>query len=137
MYDGTNTEFKVEYTGDRDANYYILNYDEKAGLLRFNNSMYYIGPGDLKKFEGKGVLIFDLYYRDVFEDVMQMNGVYKVGNNIEYNFFSKVPWILGMDLTGIIKILWEQLKMLLPAGLVVLSILLIMYLTRYVVRLFI
>lgn len=136
MYDATNTEFEVEYVGNRDASYYMLIYDENDRSLRFSHSSYYIAPGDIKKFEGKGVLIFDLYYRDVFEDVMQMNGDYKMGNNIEYNYFYKVPWKLGIDLNGIIQILWEQLKMLLPAGLVVLSIMLIMYLTRYVVRLF-
>lgn len=139
MYDGTETEFEMEYIGNNAIYYKKFYFDNDAGLLRFDKTYFVMDPGAVREFDGKGVLIIRKAYYDQdleLEDVLRMNGVYEVGDHFRYDFFYRAPWILGMDLMGIMEVFWEQLSMLLPVGLIVLSVPLLIYLTRYTVRLF-
>lgn len=135
MYDGTNTVLEVTNNTSGYIDYKMLNYNDINGSISFDKYNYSIAGGSTKEIEGKGVLIFELDGGNL-KDILTISGVYEVGDFVRYGFFQRVPWILEMDLMGIIRVFLEQLSMLLPVGLIVLSAFLLINLLRYTMRFF-
>ena len=135
MFDGSGSAFEVSNLTDRYLYYKLLNYNEDDDSIMIGESTGDIGRGASKSFEGKGVLLFKVN-RSELEDTLTFEGVYEVSDSMRYDFFVNPPWILRMDLAGIIRVFWEELSMLLPVGLVILSMWLLTRLVKYTMGLF-
>lgn len=134
MFDGSETVFELTNNSDGWENYKIFYYQGDGSLI-FDSVTDIIGPGCSEQFDGIGALLLEVAGGS-FEDVFTLNGVYEVGDYIRGGFFPVPPWILGMDLAGLLEAFWNQLQTLLPAALIVLSASLLISLAKYIVRLF-
>jgi hypothetical protein len=133
MYDGTDTEFKITNNTDSYVEAKQFEYDESD--RSFDASGDYFAISDTKTFTGVGFILFGFPIDDLPYN-LEFNGVYEISNYVGSGFFPVPPWILRMDLAGMIRVLLDQLSMLLPAGLVVLSVFLLVSLLIYTVRSF-
>lgn len=135
-FDGTRTPLEVTNTHEYEfeLDYKLLTYNDD-GSLDFDSNEYGIDFGETQSFDGRGVLIIDLS-KNRYEIDYTLKGVYELGDYFRSDFFQMPPWILGMDLSGILGAFLENLPKLLQAGLVVLSVFLLINLARYMVRLF-
>lgn len=133
-YNGYETPFQVSNnTDDRAISYKQFEYDGAGGYVEGVYET--MAPGEVHSYIGKGFLLFSLYMDDL-ENSVTCEGVYKLTDYIDADFFRVPPWILEMDLTGVIRGYLEQLSMLLPVGLVILSAFLVISLMRFIMRLF-
>lgn len=135
MFDGSGSAFEVRNLTDDYISYKLLNYNEDDGCITIGASLASIGRGASEYFEGKGVFLFKVARSDL-ENTLTFEGVYEVSDVVRYDFFVNPPWILRMDLAGIIRVFWEELSILLPVGLVVLSMWLLTRLVKYTMGLF-
>jgi hypothetical protein len=129
MYDGTETEFKIINNIDDSVNCRKFEYNESDNSFEASG----LNIQGSRTLTGKGFLLFKLddeYYNTTF------NGVYEVSNYIRSGFFWAPPWIFRMDLAGMIRVLLDQLSMLLPVGLLILSVFLLASFLIYMVRSF-
>lgn len=115
--------------------YNRFEYNEFGGSIAFNNSIKSLDSGKGVLTFGKGAFLFPISAGNV-QYYLDIQGVYEVRNYIRKSFFRIPPWILKTDLAGIIRALLGQLSMLLPVGLVILSVFLLISLIRYIVRSF-
>lgn len=134
MYDGTETEFKIINNIDDHVHCKQFEYNEFDHSFEASGTN--ISIEGSRTLTGSGFLLFrlnDEYYNTTF------NGVYEVSNYIESDFFQvPPPWILKkmMNLTELLGAFLKQLKMLLPVGLVILSVFLLISLLLYTIHLF-
>ena len=135
-FDGTRTplEFINSHKYQLDIAYRILHYNDD-GTFNLDSQEYSVGYGQTQIIDGKGVLIVDGSLGN-YEIDYSFEGVYEVGHSVRSDFFQKPPWILAMNLNGILGGFLEILPKLLQAGLVVLSVFLLINLARYMVHLF-
>ena len=134
-YDASEEYFEVTNTTDSMIKYREFQYNEYDDSITYSAHIEWLYSGDGALYFGKGILMFPFNTGNV-QYFLDIEGVYEVGNYIRKGFFLVPPWILGMDLAGIIQALLGQLSMLLPVGLVILSVFLLISLIRYIVRSF-
>lgn len=130
MYDGTETRLQITKNIDDHINFKRFKYNESDHSFDYLGD--YLGIGDGRTLSGKGFIVFtssDLQY-------VTFEGVYGFVDYISEYFFQTPPWILRMDLAGMTRVLLDQLSMLLPVGLVILSVFLLASLLIYTVRSF-
>ena len=133
MFDASEEVFEMKNISDVYLRYKVHYYNEDTGSIDFNTGTSVFNG--TKTLEGKGVLMFE-FTEDDLPYKLELNGAYEVGDYISEDFFPSPPWILRMDLAGMIRVLLDQLSMLLPVGLVVLSVFLAISLLLYTMRLF-
>jgi len=133
MYDGRETEFKVTNNNEGSIEYRNFEYNEISDSL--DNPDWSDWLYTSLTLTGRGVLLFPYNINDL-EDNITIEGDYEVSEYVRLGFFQGPPWILKTDLTGMIQALLDQLSMLLPVGLVILSAFLLISLIMYIVRLF-
>lgn len=135
-YDGARTPFEFTNTHvyEYDIKYKLLNYNDE-GIFDLDNTLYRLDFGETQSFDGRGVLFIQLD-PSRHETDYTFEGVYEVGSFVRSDFFQMPPWILGMDLSGILGACLVILPKLLLVGLVVLSVFLLINLAKYMVRLF-
>jgi len=133
MYDASEEYFKITNTTDTSIKYRELQYNEYDGTITYRSSSETLKSGGSALYSGKGLLLLPVKTGNVQYNVT-LEGVYEVNNYIRKGFFRVPPWILETDLGVIIRALLEQLSMLLPVGLVILSVFLLISLIRYIVR---
>jgi hypothetical protein len=131
MYDGTGTEFQI--INNIDNYVYCKRYGYNESDHSFEAKGNFISIRVSETLTGSGFLLFRA--NDKFNNTT-FQGVYEVSNYIRSGFFQVPPWILRMDLAGTIRVLLDQLSMLLPVALVVLSIFLVVNFLIYIVHLF-
>lgn len=131
------SEGPIEFTNDTDQKIYYkeFSYNEYDNKITFSNSLKEIKSGEGILTFGKGVLLFPINTGNL-QYYLTFEGVFEVRNYIRSSFFRVPPWILKTDLGGIIQALLDQLSMLLPVGLVILSVFLLISLAKYIVRSF-
>lgn len=132
MYDGTETILKIINNGDNYVTFMRYRYNESDHSFDYLGKYLGIGVGKSHVLSGKGFIVFTSSY---LQDVT-FEGVYGFVDYISEYFFQIPPWILRMDLAGIIRVLLDQLSMLLPVGLVILSVFLLISLLLYTIHLF-
>lgn len=135
MFDGGEEGFEFINVSDGVIEYKRHYYNEDDGSIDYSTGYKSIHSGNSVTYEGKGILMFDFPTGDVLYN-MDFNGVYEVGDYISEDFFLMPPWILVMDLAGLLGAFWNQLLTLLPVGLVILSVFLLISLLIYTMRLF-
>lgn len=131
------SEEPIEFTNitDEIIRYKEFSYNEYDNTITYDSSFKSLESGEGVLTFGKGVLLFPINTGNL-QYYLSINGVYEVRNYIRKSFFRIPPWILETDLAGIIQALLEQLLMLLPVALVILSVFLLISLIRYIVRLY-
>lgn len=134
-FDGSRTPFEFTniHVYEHDIKYKVLNYNN--GSLELDPILYTINFGETLTFDEKGVLLLNLS-KSSHETDYTFEGVYEVGDFVRSDFFQKPPYLLTMDLNGILGACLENLPKLLLVGLVVLSVFLAINLARYMIRLF-
>lgn len=131
MYDATETNFQI--TSIVDYVYYKrFEYNENDGSLNWS-PIEVINSGETDTYTGKGIVVTRKHN---LEGRLYIDGFYEVFNTISLGFFQVPPWILRMDLAGMTRVLLDQLSMLLPVALVILSVFLLISLAIYTIRLF-
>lgn len=133
MYDGTETSLQMINNGDNSVTFKYYEYNESDHSFDYLGYYLGIGVGKSRTLSGKGFIVFT---SGSLQYVTFEGGVYGFVDYISEYFFQTPPWILRMDLAGIIRVLLDQLSMLLPAGLVILSVFLLVSLLIYMVRSF-
>ena len=133
MYDASEMDFKMINNTDSRIRYKRFNYNEVADRLDDKSGTDWLY--DSATLTGRGALLFLVDINDL-EDNITFEGEYEVSDYVRKGFFQGPPWILKMDLAGMIRALLDQLSMLLPVGLVILSAFLLISLMRYIVRSF-
>lgn len=134
MFDASKEVFEMKNISGLSLRYKVHYYNEDTGSIDFNTGTSVLGSGT-KTLEGRGVLMFE-FSEDDLPYKLELNGAYEVGDYISEDFFPLPPWILRMDLAGMIRVLLDQLSMLLPVALVILSVFLLVSLLIYMVRSF-
>ena len=134
MFDGSETALEVKNNSEEWQDYKVFHYVGNGSYIFYDETSI-IEPGYTEQFEGIGVLLFEAFGGN-FEDIFTVSGVYEVGDYIREGFFPVPPWILVMDLAGLLEVFWRQLLTLLPVGLIILSVFLLISLVKYIVRLF-
>jgi hypothetical protein len=133
MYDATETDFQII---NNTGNYvYAKQFEYDESDRSFDASGDYFAMRDTKTFTGVGFILFAFPIDDLPYN-LEFNGVYEISNYVGSGFFPVPPWILRMDLAGTIRVLLDQLSMLLPVGLVILLVFLLASLLIYMVHLF-
>lgn len=133
MYDATETNFQITNIADSGVYYRRFEYNENDGSLTLKPYEIVMG-GDTKTYtQGKGIMIVRKLN---LQEKLSIDGYYEVYDTINLGFFHVPPWILRMDLAGMIRVLLDQLSMLLPVALVILLVFLLASLLIYTVRLF-
>jgi hypothetical protein len=135
MFDGSEEVLEMINTYVTTVNYRVHYYNEDDGSIDYVSDMNHLYKGQSRIFEGKGLLMFG-HPVDTMLNRVDFNGVYEVGYYISEDFFQVPPWILRMDLAGMIRVLLDQLSMLLPVALVILSVFLLVSFLIYMVRSF-
>lgn len=130
MYDGTETRLQITKNVDDFISFKRFLYNESDHSFDYLGE--YLGIGDGRNLQGKGFLVFT---SSKLQDVT-FEGVYGFVDYISEYFFQAPPWILRMDLAGMIRVLLDQLSMLLPVALVILSVFLLVSLLIYTIHLF-
>ena len=130
MYDGTETRLKITKNVDDFITFKRFLYNESDHSFNYYGD--YVEIDDGRNLKGKGFIVFT---SSSLQDVT-FEGVYGFVDYISEYFFQTPPWILRMDLAGMIRVLLDQLSMLLPAGLVILSVFLLISLLIYTIHLF-
>jgi hypothetical protein len=135
MYDATETNFQITNIGDNTGVYYRrFEYNENDGSLNLSPSnVIVLFSGETDTYTGKGIIVTK---ESNLEERLYIDGFYEVYDTINLGFFHVPPWILRMDLAGLLGAFWNQLLTLLPVGLVILSVFLLASLLIYTVRLF-
>ena len=131
MYDASETDFRVINNTDGSIRYRQYEYNEISDS--FDNPDWAATFYSSITFVGRGFLLLPFNINDL-EDNITFEGDYEVSSYVRKGFFQGPPWILKTDLAGIILALLDQLSMLLPAALVVLSVFLLISLIKYIVR---
>jgi hypothetical protein len=133
MFDASEEVFEMKNISGVILRYKVHYYNEDTGSIDINTGTTVLSG--TKTLEGRGVLMFE-FPEDDLPYKLELNGAYEVGDYISEDFFPSPPWILRMDLAGILRVLLDQLSMLLPVALVVLSIFLVVNFLIYIVHLF-
>lgn len=133
MFDASEEVFEMRNISGVILDYKVHYYNEDNGSIDFNTGTSVFSG--MKTLEGKGVLMFE-FTEDELPYKVEFNGVYETGSYISEDFFPVPPWILRMDLTGTIRVLLDQLSMLLPVALVILLVFLLINLLIYIIHLF-
>ena len=131
MYDGTETSLQIINNGDNSVTFKRYTYNESDYSFDYLGNYLGIGVGKSRTLSGKGFIVFT---SSSLQDVT-FEGVYGFVDYISEYFFHTPPWILRMDLAGMIRVLLDQLSMLLPVGLVILSVFLLISLLLYTIHL--
>lgn len=134
MFDGSESPVEITNISESSRWGILISYDEDSGLLSFGELELFLS-NFRNKFDGKGALIIELEGEEL-KDFLSINGIHEFSDYIRHDFFPRAPWTLVMDFGTLLEVFWGQLRMLLPAGLIVLLVFLLISLTRYIVRLF-
>lgn len=133
MYDGSETDFKMTNNTEYGISYKRFEYNEVSDSLdnpSGTETLYTSGT-----YTGRGVILLPVNINEL-QDTITFEGDYEAYNYIRLGFFQGPPWILKTDLAGIIRAFLEQLSMVLPVALVILSVFLLISLAKYIVRSF-
>lgn len=134
MYDATETNFQITNIADSVVYCRRFEYNENDGSLNLSPSnVIVLKSGETDTYTGKGIIVTR---ESNLEERLYIDGFYEVYDTINLGFFHVPPWILRMDLAGMIRVLLDQLSMLLPVALLILSVFLLVSFLIYMVRSF-